>query len=100
MDEHDHDARAGHHERPPGPLLHAVDAMVSCELGQDAALLNDAAAVLSARRELDGLLTQLTVQPFSPSAYSGLRAYLSGPGDRALAAYQRVCASTTAVRGA
>lgn len=61
-------------------------------------LLRDAATVLSARRELDGLLAQLAAQPFSPDVYRGLRAYLSGPADRALAAHQRVCAATT-VRG-
>jgi hypothetical protein len=99
METHDRDMPTGRHAPPPGPLLHVVDTIVACELGEDAALLNDAAAVLSARRELDGLLVQLTAQPFSASAYTGLRAYLSGPADRALAAYQRVCASTTARPG-
>jgi hypothetical protein len=61
-------------------------------------LLRDAATVLAARRQLDALLAQLAAQPFSPDAYRGLRAYLSGPADRALAAHQRVSAATT-VRG-
>lgn len=99
MDQDDYGARAGEHEPPPGPLLHAVDTLIAYEFGQDAALLNDAAAVLTARRELDGLLAELAAQPFSAAAYSGLRAYLAGPADRALAAYERVCASAT-VRGA
>jgi hypothetical protein len=89
---------------PAPPTLHAlavaeadVDAEVDLDLGleEDQELLRDAAAVLVARRRLDALLTQLAAQPFSASAYSGLRAYLAGPADRALAAYQRVCASTT-----
>jgi hypothetical protein len=99
MEPYEHDARAGRQAASPGPLLHAVDTIVAYDLGEDASLLDDAAAVLSARRELDGLLVQLTAQPFSASAYTGLRAYLSGPADRALAAYQRVCASTTARPG-
>lgn len=63
-------------------------------VGPDAAtgaLLRDAATVLTARRCLDGLLTQLAAQPFSCAAYEGLRIYLAGPADRAAAAYLRVC---------
>lgn len=60
----------------------------------DGGLLRDAAAVLTARRELDALLVQLTAAPFSAAAYDGLRTYLAGPGRRAQAAYARVCAST------
>jgi hypothetical protein len=63
------------------------------EFDLDRALLSDAAAVLSARQQLDSLLAELAARPFSPTAYRGLRAYLSGPADRAQAAYQRVCAS-------
>ena len=59
------------------------------------ALLCDAAAVLSARQQLDCLLAELAARPFSQTAYHDLRAYLSGPADRAQAAYQRVCASIT-----
>lgn len=99
MDHHDHDAPTGPAQRR-GTLLHAVDTVVACDLGEDAALLSDAAVVLTARRELDGLLTELAAQPFSVGAYSGLRAYLAGPAEGAAAAYQRVCAATAATRGA
>ena len=71
---------------------------VELDVEDGKAMLRDAAAVLAARRRLDALLAQLAAQPFSASAYSGLRAYLAGPADRALAAYQRVCAAT-ATRG-
>jgi hypothetical protein len=98
MDHNNHAAPIGPAQRQ-GPLLHAVDTVVACDLGEDAALLRDAAAVLIARRELDGLLTELAAQPFSVGAYSGLRAYLAGPAETAAAAYQRVCAAT-ATRGA
>ena len=57
-------------------------------------LLRDAATVLSARRCLDGLVAQLAAQPFSGAAYEGLRVYLAGPADRAVAAYLRVCTAT------
>ena len=57
-------------------------------------LLRDAATVLTARRCLDGLVAQLAAQPFSGAAYEGLRVYLAGPADRAVAAYLRVCAAT------
>ena len=97
MDHHDHDAPTVRVQRRP--LLHAVDTVVADELNEDAALLSDAAVVLTARRELDGLLTELVAQPFSTGAYLGLRAYLAGPAERAAAAYQRVCAATSA-RGA
>jgi hypothetical protein len=52
---------------------------------------------VTARRRLDGLLLQLAVNPFDPVAYRGLGSYLVGPGVLALAAYERVRAST--VRG-
>lgn len=58
------------------------------------ALLRDAATVLTARRCLDGLLAQLAGQPFSCAAYEGMRVYLAGPADRAVAAYLRVCVAT------
>ncbi len=64
---------------------------------KDLALLRDAAMLVTARQRLDGLLLQLTVNPFDPAAYRGLGSYLAGPGVRALAAYERVSAST--VRG-
>ena len=60
----------------------------------DVGLLRDAAALLTARQELDALLVQLTAAPFSATAYDGLRAYLAGSGRRAQAAYARVSAST------
>ena len=67
MDHYDHDAPTGSAQRR-GPLLHAVDTVVARDLGEDAALLSDAAVVLTARRELDGLLTELAAQPFSVGA--------------------------------
>jgi hypothetical protein len=97
----DGETRAGH-GRPQAPADRALRALGRRanvgELELDGTLLRDAATVLSARRQLDVLLTQLAAQPFNPAAYNGLRAYLSGPADRALAAHRRVCASTT-VRG-
>ncbi len=60
----------------------------------DGALLRDAATVLTARRCLDGLLAQLAAQPFRCAAYEGMRVYLAGPADRAVAAYLRVCVAT------
>jgi len=63
----------------------------------DLALLRDAATLVTARQRLDGLLLQLTVNPFDPAAYRGLGSYPAGPGVLALAAYERVSAS--AVRG-
>lgn len=64
---------------------------------EDLALLRDAATLVTARQRLDGLLLQLAVNPFDPAAYRGLCSYLVGPGVLALAAYERVSAST--VRG-
>lgn len=64
------------------------------DLHADLALLRDAAALVTARLRLDGLLLQLTVNPFDSAAYRGLGSYLIGPGVRALAAYERVSAST------
>ena len=60
----------------------------------DLDLLRDAAALLTARQELDALLVQLTTAPFSGAAHDGLRAYLAGSGRRAQAAYARLCSST------
>ena len=60
----------------------------------DLDLLRDAAALLTARQELDALLVQLTTAPFSGAAYDGLRAYMAGSGRRAQAAYARLCSST------
>ncbi len=71
----------------------APDRDFGLDFDLDRALLCDAAAVLSARQQLDCLLAELAARPLSPTAYRGLRAYLSGPADRAQAAYQRVCAS-------
>ena len=92
MDHHNHDASAGRARRRP--LLHAVDPSGVDELSEDAALLSDTAVVLTARLELDGLLTELPAQPFSAGAYQGLRAYLAGRAEPAAAAYERVCAAT------
>jgi hypothetical protein len=84
------------------PALRAVNAATATpdrafdlDLDLDRTLLHDAASVLSARQQLDCLLAELAAQPFSQTAYRDLRAYLSGPADRAQAAYQRVCASIT-----
>jgi hypothetical protein len=83
-------------ERPTadraGRGLRAVEPVDSLQVDVD--LLRDAAALLTARQELDALLVQLTAAPFSAAAYDGLRAYLAGSGRRAQAAYARVCAST------
>ncbi len=67
------------------------------DVREDLALLRDAATLVTARQRLDGLLLHLTVNPFDPAAYRGLGSYLVGPGVLALAAYERVSAST--VRG-
>lgn len=87
------------HGRLPAPADRALRGLGrsanGAELELDGTLLRDAATVLSARRQLDALLAQLAAQPFDPAAYHGLRAYLSGPADRALAAHRRVCAATT-----
>jgi hypothetical protein len=96
-----HDGRDGQPGATAGPdrALRALGRRAEAgEVGLDGTLLRDAATVLSARRHLDALLAQLAAQPFSPAAYNSLRAYLSGPADRALAAHRRVCAATT-VRG-
>jgi hypothetical protein len=94
----DGDGRSGHGRlQPPADrVLRMLGRRANgCEVELDGTLLRDAATVLSARRQLDALLAQLAAQPFSPDAYRGLRAYLSGPADRALAAHRRVCAVTT-----
>jgi hypothetical protein len=70
---------------------------VSEDVSAGVALLRDAATLVTARMRLDGLLLQLAANPFDPAAYRGLRSYLVGPGVLALAAYERVSAST--VRG-
>jgi hypothetical protein len=74
--------------------LRAVEATVPWH---DVGLLRDAAALLTARQELDALLVQLTAAPFSATAYDGLRAYLAGSGRRTQVAYARLCASTGTV---
>ena len=79
--------------RPGLRAVSVANAAPDCDFDLDRALLCDAAAVLSARQQLDCLLTELAARPFSPTAYRDLRAYLSGPADRAQAAYQLVCAS-------
>ncbi len=80
------------------PLLAAIEAAGGAvDLRVDLTLLRDAATVLTARQRLDGLLLQLAANPFDPVAYRGLGSYLVGPGALALAAYERVSAST--VRG-
>ncbi len=87
-----------HLDPAPQPHPQAIgnpDAGLDGAFDLDRALLGDAAAVLSARQQLECLLAELTVRPFSPTAYRDLRAFLSGPADRAQAAYQRICASTT-----
>ena len=101
--------RSGRREAPaplravPGvasdALTDAPDCIDELEGGvlEDVALLRDAQMLVTARRRLDGLLLQLAVNPFDPAAYRGLGSYLVGPGVLALAAYERVRAST--VRG-
>ena len=104
------DLRIGRSSQPEGPApLRAVprvdaDALTDEleDVGdaadvQDLALLRDAATLVTARQRLDGLLLQLAVNPFDPAAYRGLDSYLVGTGVLALAAYERVSAST--VRG-
>jgi len=66
---------------------------VAQHVAQDVALLRDAATLVTARQRLDGLLLQLTVNPFDPAAYCGLSSYLGGPGALALAAYARLSSS-------
>ena len=58
------------------------------------ALLRDAAALGTASQRLDGLLLQLTVNPFDSTPYRGLSSHLVDPGVLALAAHKRVTAST------
>ena len=89
-----------HLEPTARPALRAVNAATATpdldlDLDLDRVLLHDAAAVLSARQQLDCLLAELAARQFSQTAYRGLRAYLSGPADRAQGVHQRVCASTT-----
>ena len=105
------DLRTGRSSQPEGPVpLRAVpagaaDALTDAlegaggpeDVRERVALLRDAATLVTARRRLDGLLLQLAVNPFDPDAYRGLGSYLVGPGMLALAAYERVSAST--VRG-
>jgi len=67
------------------------------DVREDLALLRDAATLVTGRQRLDGLLLQVTVNPFDPAAYRGLGSSLVGPGVLALAASERVSAST--VRG-
>jgi len=62
------------------------------DVREDLALLHDAATLVTARQRLDGLLLQLTVHRFDPTAYRSLGSYLAGPGVLALAAYERVSA--------
>jgi len=69
----------------------------SDDVSAGVALLRDAATLVTARMRLDGLLLQLAANPFDPAACRGLGSYLLGPGALALAAYERVSAST--VRG-
>jgi hypothetical protein len=83
----------------PGPRTYGPDGIGELEGGvrEDVALLRDAETLVTARRRLDGLLLQLAANPFDPIAYRGLSSYLVGPGVLALAASERVRAST--VRG-
>lgn len=100
--------RTGRSSQPQGPaLLRAMPGVDADELidapegisgvedgvREDVALLRDAATLVTARRRLDGLL-QLAADPFDPVAYRGLSSYLVGPDVLALAACERVRAST------
>ncbi len=80
----------------PDALTDEPDSIGEHEGGvrEHVALLRDAETLMTARRRLDGLLLQLAVNPFDPVAYRGLGSYLVGPGVLALAAYERVRAST------
>jgi hypothetical protein len=69
---------------------------VAEEVAEDLALLRDAATLVTARQRLNGLLLQLTVNPFDPAPTAALSSYLGGPGALALAAY---AALSTSVRG-
>lgn len=101
------DLRIGKSSQPGGPApLRAVpgvdaDALTDeledagdADVCEDLGLLRDAATLVTARQRLNGLLLQLAVNPFDPAAYRGLNSYLVGPGVLALAAYERVSAST------
>ena len=102
------DLRIGKSSQPEGPApLRAVpdvdadaltdeleDAGDAEDVCEDLGLLRDAATLVTARQRLNGLLLQLAVNPFDPAAYRGLSSYLVGPGVLALAAYERVSAST------
>ncbi len=83
----------------PDALTHEPDETGGLDGGlrEDVALLRDAQTLVTARQRLDGLLLQLAVDPFDQLAYRALGSYLVGPGVLALAAYERVRAST--VRG-
>lgn len=63
------------------------------DVREDLTLLRNA-TLMTARQRLDWLLLQLTVHPFDAAAYRGRCSYLVGPGVLALAAYERVSAST------
>ena len=63
----------------------------------DLALLREAATLLTARQRLGMLLLQLAVNPFDLAAYRSLGSYLARPAAVAVAACERVSAST--VRG-
>ncbi len=78
----------------PASCTAFVDAGDAVDVREALALLSDAATLVRARQRLDGLLSQLTVNPFDAGAYRALGSYLVGPGPLALAAYERVSAST------
>ena len=103
------DLRTGRSGQPEGPApLRAVSGVAPHSLtdGPDGigelegggrknvALLRDAETLVTARRRLDGLLLQLAVNPFDLVAHRSLCLHLVGPGVLALAAYERVRAST------
>lgn len=80
----------------PDALTYTADGTGGLDggVGEDVALLRDAQTLVTARQRLDGLLLQLSVNPFDQLAYRALGSYLMGPGVLALAAYERVRAST------
>lgn len=84
----------GEQSGAPVRPLQVVDGDLAAPAEPTASLLQDAAADVAARQELDALVGQLCAQPFNPATHSGLRAYLAGPAGRACAAYERVCAAT------
>lgn len=102
------DVSASTHDRAPGTPrfrvldgAHGEDADGGLVTGPESDLvqLRDAATLLVALRRLDGLILALVAHPFDEAAYSGLASYLTGPGRRALQAFDRATAANSPLRG-